>query len=242
MRSDIKLVEYDTVGSTNAEAKAYALRAIDTRPVLFVAREQSAGRGRLGRSFISRRGQGIYMSLLYYTSEPLLDAVSVTTRAAVAAAKAIENATGEPMRIKWVNDIYDRCGKVSGILVETLGVGELTAIVVGIGINTGEEAFPEELRGIASSIGEIGEEQRRAIIDDIVDKLIDGDDQYMSEYRKRFMLEGAHVDLLSAGEIIGDGVVLGVSDDGGLIFLRDGESEPEIIRTGEVSVRNIKRG
>ena len=78
MANDFKIIEYDTVGSTNAEAKVYAARAEGFSPVLFVAREQSAGRGRLGRSFLSRRGQGIYMSLLYFTDDALSDAISVT--------------------------------------------------------------------------------------------------------------------------------------------------------------------
>ena len=63
------------------------------------------------------------------------------------------------------------------------------------------------------------------------------DSDYMSEYRKRFMLCGERVELFSAGESLGCGTVMGVDDGGGLIFLRDGKHETEIIRTGEVSVR-----
>ena len=62
--------------------------------------------------------------------------------------------------------------------------------------------------------------------------------EFMTGYRERFMLEGAQVDLLKAGEIIAHGRALGVTDDGGLVFLKDGESQSEIIHTGEVSVRS----
>ncbi len=238
MLGNIKVIEYECVGSTNAEAKEYASRAESFEPVLFVAREQSAGRGRLGRSFLSRRGRGIYMSLLYFTDGALSDAVSVTTMAAVVVARAIEEVTGNPMKIKWVNDIYNSHGKVAGILAESLAVGVRRAVVVGIGINIGEDDFPPELASIASSIGEVDDEQRKEIIHRVARGLLDGgDSDYMEEYRKRFMLAGERVELFSAGESLGCGKVLGVDDDGGLIFLRDGESDADIIRTGEVSVR-----
>lgn len=237
MLGNIKVIEYECIGSTNAEAKEYATCAENFEPVLFIAHEQSAGRGRLGRSFLSRKGRGIYMSLLYFTENSLADAVSVTTRAAVVVARAIEDITGNPMRIKWVNDIYNSRGKVAGILAESLSAGDRRAVIVGIGINIGEDDFSSELASIASSIGEISEEQKKEIVFRIAEGLLDGDSDIMDEYRKRFMLGGERVELFSAGESLGCGRVLGVSDDGGLIFLRDGNAEAEIIKTGEVSVR-----
>ena len=242
MHSKVRIIEYDCIGSTNAEAKKYAVEAYRRDPTLFLAREQSAGRGRLGRSFVSRRDSGIYMSLLYFTDSALSDAISVTTAAAVFTAKAIEAVTDEEMKIKWVNDIYNSRGKVAGILTETVLVGKDTAVVVGIGINTGNDDFPEELCGIAASIGEIDEGQRNSIIRSITDSLLTHAQdptsrEYMAEYRGRLMLVGVEVDLMRAGEIVAHGRVEGVTDDGGLIFLGDGASEPEIIRTGEVSVR-----
>ncbi len=242
MGEEIKVIEYESVGSTNTEAKEYAARGGSFEPVLFVAREQSAGRGRLGRSFLSRRGQGIYMSLLYFTDEELADAISVTSAAAVIVARAIEDAVSSPMRIKWVNDVYNAFGKVAGILTESLSVGKTSAMIVGIGINVGDIDFPEELRGIASSIGEVSEEQRRIIVSDIVRGLLAHaenctDKGFMAEYRRRSMLDGECVELFRAGERVGVGRVMGISDDGGLIFLPDGESRTIVIRTGEVSVR-----
>ena len=240
--NDLKIIEYDTVGSTNAEAKKYAARTEDHTPVLFVAREQSAGRGRLGRSFLSRRGQGIYMTLLYFTDDALSDAISVTSAAAVIVANAIENAVGAPMMIKWVNDIYDARGKVAGILAESVSLGGVNAMIVGVGINTGSGDFPEELKGIASSIGEIGEGKRKDIILSIANGLLEHsknctDRSFMSEYRRKSMLDGETVELFSAGESLGIGVVQGVSDDGGLVVRLDGEDGCRVLRTGEVSVR-----
>ncbi len=241
MLKGVRVIEYDTIGSTNAEAKKYARTATLHEPALFIARSQSEGRGRMGRSFFCRDGRGIYMSLLYFTDSPLCDAVLVTTAAAVFAAESIERVTGGKMRIKWVNDIYNERGKVAGILCETVMLGDITAVTVGMGINTGVAEFPEELCGIASSIGEINGEERNEIIEDIVNKLIShakrlGDRSYMKGYRERFMLDGARVELRSAGESIALGRVLGVTDDGGLIFLPDGDGTPKTIRSGEISL------
>ena len=242
MQNELKIIEYKCIGSTNAEAKRYAIETESRTPVLFVAREQSAGRGRLGRSFYSSLSGGIYMSLLYFTDSALSDAVSVTTAAAAFTATAIEKVTGKEMKIKWVNDIYNERGKVAGILTETVSVGDSTAVVVGIGINTGEDSFPTELVGIASSIGVISEEQRGKVMELITDALLTHANfpqsrEYMADYRARFMLSGKEVNLLRADEVITHGVVLGVTDDGGLIFRRDGSTDREIIHTGEVSVR-----
>ena len=239
MTEQFKVIEYDVTGSTNADAKNYARNAESFESAVFVAREQTAGRGRMGRSFLSRADKGIYLSVLYFTDSALTDAVSITTRAAVVIAHAIEAVIGQKMKIKWVNDIYNERGKVAGILAESLNVGGKTAVIVGVGINIGKDDFPPELENIAASIGEISEDERSEIIRLVANGLLDRSKlDYMDEYRARFMHEGERVELFSAGESIGIGTALGVNDDGGLIFLQDGEASPRVIRSGEISVRN----
>ena len=235
---------FDRIDSTNSEAKRLSLCLAEAHkalpsPVLLVALEQSAGRGRVGRSFVSRRGRGIYMTLLYFADEALSDIVSVTTAAAVAAATSIEEITGKAMKIKWVNDIYNEQGKVSGILVEGQPTRIGYAVAVGIGINVGKADFPDEIKNIASSIGYIGN-KRASLIAKVADKLLSfaengSSREHMSDYRARFMLEGKRVNLIRADEIVGCGEVLGVDEDGGLIVNLDGKTE--IIRSGEVTVR-----
>ena len=245
MADSAELHFFDVTDSTNSCAKKAAEEAASSGnviPRLFVAKEQTAGRGRMGRSFSSRANSGIYMSLLYFTDKPLCDAVSITTAAASIVATEIERATGKEMKIKWVNDIYNERGKVCGILVESVPVSpDLFGVVVGIGINIGEENFPEELHGIAASIGGIGEKEEW-LVSEIAKGLLKHakapeDRSYMAEYRKRFMMIGKQVNLLSCGDIIDVGTVLGVDDDGGLLFVSNGKDEAIVIRSGEISLR-----
>ena len=237
----VEIKIYELTDSTNARAKEYAIEHCDSAPVLFIAREQSAGRGRMGRSFLSRADSGIFMSLLYFTERSIADAISVTTAAAVTVAEGIERATDKKMKIKWVNDVYNDKGKVCGILTEAVQVNGKNALVVGIGINTGDIDFPEELQNIAASVGDIDGRENR-LIGDIVNGLLrqaedPSDRSYMVGYRDRFMLRGERVTVYVGGERTGQGTVLDVDDDGGLVYLRDGEIEPEVLRSGEVTVR-----
>ena len=238
----IKVVAYEEIGSTNLEAKRYAADAADRTPVLFLARSQSAGRGRLGRDFLSRSDLGIYMTLLYFTHEDIGSAVTVTTASAVAAATSIEDVTGENIAIKWVNDLYLRQRKVAGILVESLPINEGYAVAVGIGINVGANEFPEELKSIATSLGALSDQKCAEIVAKTCKKILAHTEDhknraYMAEYRKRFMLGGGEVTLWVAGEEIMTGRVCGVNDDGALLIMPDGEKEIKAISSGEVTVR-----
>ena len=103
--------------------------------------------------------------------------------------------------------------------------------------------FPDELKGIAATVGNI-EGRENELITYIIERLIDQSRKpqcrkYMNGYRKRFMLAGQFVTLYKGGEAVGEGTVRGVPDDGGLVFLRDGEEEEEIIHSGEVTVRKV---
>ena len=245
LTKDVELHFFNVTDSTNTCAKKSveeALRRGTRIPQLFVAREQTAGRGRMNRSFSSRQDSGIYMSLLYFTDKPLYDAVSITTAAAAIVATEIERVTGRDMKIKWVNDIYNDRGKVCGILVESVPISkDSVAIIVGIGINIGEENFPDELCGIAASIGDISGKEA-SLVAGITHGLLchaskPEDRGYITEYRKRLMMVGERVNLLSCGEIIDEGTVLGVDDDGGLLFLPAGKDQAIVVRSGEISVR-----
>lgn len=143
----------DSVDSTNNELKRWAAKGSEGGCVL-MAREQTAGKGRLGRSFFSPR-KGLYYSLLLRPNTPPEETLYFTTAAAVAVCRAIEAASGRQAQIKWVNDVYLGERKVCGILTESSLSGGLTEwAIIGIGINITppKGGFPDEIAGRACAI------------------------------------------------------------------------------------------
>ncbi len=147
---------YDSLPSTNLAAKRLAL---DGAPhgTLVLAAHQSAGRGRLGRSFESPAGKGVYLSLLLRPALPAAGAQAVTAAAAVAVCRVVSAMCGLELTVKWVNDLYYQGKKVAGILTEagaSFESGQIEWLVVGIGLNltTRPEDFPPELARTAGGL------------------------------------------------------------------------------------------
>ena len=134
--SDTELFVFNSVGSTNDQARNFALSGSD-KNAIFIAKEQSSGRGRRGRSFISREG-GLYISYRLHPRLAVRDAVMLTVFSAVALCEVIEEMTERTPAIKWVNDVFLGGKKLAGILAEggLSSDGELFEYaVVGIGVN-----------------------------------------------------------------------------------------------------------
>lgn len=155
------LTYFPEAGSTNDLAAAAAERGAP-EGTTFVAGAQTAGRGRLGRSWFSPPGAGLYCSIVVRRAAV---APWLTLAAGVAVANGIRAATGLPLHIKWPNDIVavDGAGfkarrKIAGVLAEaSSGPQGIHYVVLGIGINLSPSAFPPELAGRAGSIeGELG--------------------------------------------------------------------------------------
>lgn len=248
---------YDTVPSTNTLLKERAVSERDSTETLdgtvIIARQQTAGRGRMGRSFYSPADTGLYMSILLRPDTPAEDALFLTTATAVAVAKAIENVTGKETAIKWVNDIFCDGKKVCGILTEgepDLETGKLKYAVVGIGVNLlpPREGFPEDLKQIASAI--LNANANQVVIEDAQNKLAaeilnqlavylyePQRHGFLEEYRRRCFLLGRKVTILPGNQ---PAFVLDVDDKAGLIVqLPDGTQKT--LRTGEVSVRMTEK-
>lgn len=122
-----------------------------------IAETQTKGRGRLGRTWISPPGDNIYMSAILRPALKPEDATLLTILAAVACVKAIRDATGIEVKIKWPNDLMVSDRKLGGILAEIKSCSENIAYaVIGIGINISTELkdFPPDVRAIATSIYE----------------------------------------------------------------------------------------
>lgn len=241
---EVRVEVYPTLDSTSSEAKRRA-RAGELGPLLIVAESQSNGRGRLGRSFYSPAGAGIYMTYLWRPQAAAVDAVSVTTAASVAVLRAMssmEALAGHELAIKWVNDIYLSGKKVCGILTEAVtdaADGSVSCMLVGIGINVAPTAFPPELAEIATSLC-VKDLDRNELIARILRELLaclHSRDPYahMAYYRAHSLVIGRTVNTICAG-ISTPGVVLDIAADGGLVVRRE-DGSVEVIRSGEVSLR-----
>lgn len=234
----------EETGSTNSELKRLALLGAPSGTVL-IADRQTAGRGRMGRTFFSPGGSGLYMSVLLRPIS-LADVGLLTTFTAVAVARALSR-LGVETGIKWVNDLMINGRKVCGILAEGGTYEGEPFAVIGIGVNLKKTAFPEELLPIAVSleeaVGFVPERDGLAIA--ILEELEAVDWQkaqsraeLMAEYRRRSVTVGRQVRVLPHGGEAYEAFAESIADDGALM-VRTADGCTLKISTGEVSIRPI---
>jgi len=195
---------YEQTDSTNTRALEYARgEGGFTDRAVFIANSQTSGRGRRGRSFVSRSDAGIFISLVFTPRSPE-QIEGATGRAAVALLSAIKEVTGISAGIKWVNDIYaappsKKAKKLAGILAEavTSDDGKISKIIVGMGINVYNSALVEEISDIATSIEEVSGKRfsREKIIGSLVEFFYKERerDSILEEYRKHSLTLGKSI-------------------------------------------------
>ena len=230
---------FDEIDSTNTEAKRMVLDGF-AGEALLVAHSQTAGRGRMGRSFYSPMQTGAYFSILHTLSTPLCDAVAITSAASVAVMRAIRTLAGIQTDIKWVNDLYYNRKKVCGILTEAVSAGESTHVIVGIGINLDTADFPEDLQAIAGSLN--AQIDTAKLIAEIYRQIAfylkdSGNRDWLEDYRKHSMVLGRRVSWKDA-KALQTGVAEAIDEDGALI-IRDENNKLIRLHTGEISIRPI---
>lgn len=236
--------------STNNWAKRLAADGAPHGTVV-MAESQTGGRGRLGRSFHSPPGTGIYMSVILRPQCSPQAILHLTCAAAVAMCGAVEAAAGFRPGIKWTNDLVAGGRKLAGILTE-LGLdpvtGQVSYAVVGIGINCSQmaEDFPPELRDSACSLSMIAGRpvDRAALAAAMVAALAEMDKKLLTHkaetiaaYRRDCVTLGREVALCRENDTR-HGRALDVDEDGGLIVEFPG-GHRETIAFGEVSVRGM---
>ena len=247
---------WEEIDSTNNIAKSES--DADT-PTLYIARTQTGGRGRLGRSFHSPADTGLYMTVAYTTTRRLSEAVRVTAAAAVAAASAIEALTKITPSVKWVNDLYLNGAKVGGILTEAVTRPDgAHRMVVGLGINLTTATFPEGLRAPATSLFSPCQAEAvtpalvGALAGEITRRLLDmttpaGSADFpggmwgeacLCDYRRRLLYRGTPV-ICTQGSRSFEGILLGVDDDYSLLV--ETETGTLTLSSGEISVRPAGR-
>ena len=259
-----KLFFYNSTDSTNTRAREYARENSEHQAAVFIAEEQTSGRGRRGRSFYSRGGVGVYMTLLLYPESRGEDATKITAEAAVKLRSAITELTPVDLKIKWVNDIYARGSndekykKLAGILAEAEmnSKGEIEYLCLGLGINVYKTALPDEISEIAVSLEEVTGNRisREELIAKIIGEFLcsasggeflcgasggellcgAGSGELLSCYREHSLTLGKDINVKPLFGEEYRARAIGIADDYSLLVKREDGTE-ELIFSGEVS-------
>jgi BirA family biotin operon repressor/biotin-[acetyl-CoA-carboxylase] ligase len=236
------ILRFDTIGSTNDEALRQA-KAGAAEGLCVVANQQTAGRGRHGRNWVSEAGSGLYFSVVF---RPRLDPKYLpllTLMTGIAVHDTLQELALKP-DIKWVNDILVNEKKIAGILAEATETPTGLAVIVGIGINVTSANFPEEIADIATSIKV--ETTQTVTFSELEHSLVqflgyfydiltaeDGPASILNEWRKRSSyFSGKSVRItLENGSF--DGVTGGLEPTGAL-RVRTADGEIKIVNAGDV--------
>lgn len=233
----------DEVASTNTYLKTLAEKG-EKEGAVAVARRQTGGRGRRGRSFASAEG-GLYMSVLLRPSVSPEKAVLLTTATAVAVLRAVKRVTGIEATVKWVNDILIHEKKVAGILAEAAAsdTGDrLRYAVIGIGVNVDPVTFPPDVAEIATCLR--AHTDARFSIADLASAILDALREvlpeiekaaFMDEYRAASLAVGRRVSVITPTRTY-DATATAIRDDGSLEVI-DENGIRRILSSGEISIK-----
>jgi BirA family biotin operon repressor/biotin-[acetyl-CoA-carboxylase] ligase len=236
---------YPSIGSTNQKAKELALAGAEER-TLVIADSQSAGKGRLGRSWHSPAGLGLYVSFILRPGVPAATASGILMAVGLAAAEAAEHTRLQGVvGIKWPNDLVVEGRKLGGILLE-MGVqgGVLEWCVAGIGLNVnhGDADFPVELRDRAISLRQCCHRHvdRLPLLLTLVERVSqwyelfrnEGAEPLLPHWRRRSAILGRTVRVETAGEVV-VGTAVGLEPDGALRVRLESGAE-EVLHAGDV--------
>ena len=244
------LLCFECIDSTNTECKRQAMAGAPDGLVA-VAEEQTGGKGRKGRAFLSPKGKGLYLSALLRPDLPPAEVTDITAWVAVAVCDGIQASCGVRPRIKWTNDLVLNGKKLCGILTEIALEGEshaLDYLVPGIGINVSQtpEDFGPELAATATSLSyELGRPVRRADLAVQVIKALDrmyagfprNRQEYLDKYRADCLTPGNQVQLVTPNSRR-EAFAVEIDDQFRLVVeFPDGTRQA--LSAGEVSVRGM---
>ena len=238
-----ELSVYSVIDSTNNAAKLLAKNGAPHGAVV-VAGRQTAGKGRLGRSFYSPDAEGIYMSVILRPQLPAEYSILMTSAIAVAAARAIELVSGVSVKIKWVNDLYWNGKKLCGILTESSLTprGTLDYAVIGIGINVSTNSFPPELSDKAASLAAAGcgDLDANRLIAEVLNQFAVVYRQletreFIEEYKARSCVLGKTVQVVRGADAY-EATVFDIDRDAHLLIATK-LGEKRILSSGEVSLK-----
>ena len=236
---DVEIFYYPSIDSTNNQAKRL-IEEGKTEKMLIVTDEQTAGRGRQGKSFYSPKSTGIYMSYVIHPDKELNAAVCATTAASVAVCKAIESLTDKRPEIKWVNDVFLGGKKICGILCEAINNHEtqkISSVIIGIGININTESFPDDIEAANLGAGISRAELIAEIVREL-DSVSDcGFESFIDYYRSHSMIIGKEIVFIKNG-VSQNARAVEIENDGALkVELENGETTT--LRSGEITIRRL---
>ncbi len=229
---------FQTLDSTNSYALRLLAEGAESGTAI-LAEAQTAGRGRLGRSFYSPAGSGLYMSIVLRPRlEDAGDVQLVTVAAAVAVCHALDALRPDARpQIKWVNDIFIGGKKACGILAEAVAAGSgIDGVVAGIGVNCTTGAFPPELRDIACTVGDVSRNMLAARIIAELSAFAENlrAPELIGEYRRRSYTLGRRIVFERDGTSV-YAIAEGINDNGNLM-VREPDGVLTVLRSGEASL------
>lgn len=236
----------DSVDSTNNVAKRKTFFK-NERYYLVVSREQTSGRGRMGRSFFSPKDKGIYMTLSVKLNKPIEKMTKITTATSLFVLDSIKNIAGIGCKIKWINDLYYNDKKICGILTESINdveTGIVHVLIIGIGINIDNnlEDIPDDLKnkmGALFNNSVYGDFDKNKLISNIVNLILDNifsidELNYIERYKENSMVIGKNIKYILNGQEY-KGQVFDIDENGSLIVKNDNEST-KTLSSGEISI------
>lgn len=241
----ISVVEYEVTDSTNERAKVHSAESWSGEPTLFIAEEQTNGRGRYSRKFYSKRGTGVYLSLLFKPNSDINNATAITALSAISMIKAIQEQINADIKIKWVNDLILGGRKLGGILIEGSINPETRAydyLIAGIGVNLYSTELDEEIQSIATSLeDETGVKINKAtLVKSFARHFLEGirspdSEELFTEYSARLITAKKAVTVKTVAEEY-DATALSLNRDYSLTIITQSGEEKRIF-TGEVSIK-----
>lgn len=240
LRRDIPVFYENSVTSTNDVAKA-AARDTNLQTAVFIAGEQTAGKGRKGRIWASKPGQGVYMTFLVRPKTDPEKISGLTLAAAVAVCGAVESVSEFRPLIKWPNDVIVNGRKAAGILTESMvNMDGVEFVVCGIGINTDASLFEDDIRSTAFAL----RCNNTLLAAAVIDRFLDAYDTFSANGLKPFM-DVFHSRSAIAGTVTVTGMggsetgeLIGYDDDGAILLKSGGQTKRYV--AGEVSLRGEK--
>lgn len=246
--SNKKIEYFEEITSTNTVLKERAQKGEPENTVL-LSEFQTEGRGRLGRTFFSPKGCGIYLSYLIRPDVSASDAIFITIAAAVALRRAFLDILNINTEIKWVNDIYYQNKKLCGILTESgfTTSGNLDYAVLGVGINVKNppDDYPEDFAYKTTNIericGIIDNDTKCRLVASFLnyfDEIFaDKTREYIKEYKESSCIIGKEIEILS-GEFKGFAKAIDIDENANLIISLPDETVV-CLSSGDVSIRYL---